>query len=82
MAKTGEKVFSTLDLYLSAWLLLHQIQPELKTNNGRVTFNFGASDDLYKGAFAYNSNELIPVADYVTAVKTLRGQMLTLRGQR
>lgn len=82
MAKTGEKIFSTLDIYLSAFLILHDVQPELKTTNGRVTFNFKASDDLYKWSLAYNSNEPVPVADYVTTVKTLRGQMLTMRGQK
>lgn len=82
MAKTETKTLSTLDLYLSSFLSLHGIQPELETNNGRVTFNFQVTDELYKLANAYNGNDPVPVADFVTAIKTLRGQMLTMRGQR
>lgn len=76
------KSLATLDLYLSSFLTLHGITPELKLNNGRVTFNFPVNDDLYRLANSYNSNEPIPVADFVTAIKTLRGQMLTMRGAR
>lgn len=82
MAMTEQKTMSTLDIYLSAFLSLHDLKPELLVNNGRVTFNFPVSDDLYRIANAYNSNEPIPVADFVTAIKTLRGQMLTMRGPR
>lgn len=82
MAETETKTLSTLDLYLSSFLTLHGIQPELETNNGRVTFNFKVTDELYSLSNAYNGNEPVPVADFVTAIKTLRGQMLTLRGQR
>lgn len=81
MTKTEQKVMSTLDLYLSAFLSLQGLQPLLQINSGRVTFNFPISDDLYRLANAFNSNEPIPVADFVTAIKTLRGQMLTMRGR-
>jgi hypothetical protein len=77
-----EKVFSTLDLYLSSFIFLNGIQPKLELNNGRVTFDFPVSDALYRAINLYNSNELIPVADFVVAVKTLRGQMLSMRGQK
>lgn len=82
MAKTEQKTMSTLDIYLSAFLSLHGLQPELQTNNGRVTFNFLVSDELYQLANAYNGNSPVFVASFVTSIKTLRGQMLTLRGQR
>lgn len=79
---TEKKTLNTLDLYLAAFLTLHGLQPDLQVNNGRVTFNFDITDDLYRFSNAYNSNDTIPVADFVTAVKTLRGQMLTMRGPR
>lgn len=82
MAETETKTLSTLDLYLSSFLSLHGIIPELRITNGKVTFNFPITDDLYRLANSYNSNEPVPVADFVTAVKTLRGQMLTMRGAR
>lgn len=77
-----KKTFQTLDLYISAYLTLCGIQPELQVTNGRVIFVFPQSDDLYRLLSNYNSNITIPVADFVTTVKMLRGQMLSMRGQR
>lgn len=76
------KVFSTLDIYLSAFLALQGINPNLEVHNGRVTFNFVASDELYTKAVDYNSNTPVPVADFVTSIKALRGQMLTMRDRK
>ena len=77
-----KKTFQTLDLYISSYLTLCGMQPELQVTNGRVIFVFPRSDDLYRLLSNYNSNITIPVADFVTAVKMLRGQMLTMRSQR
>ncbi len=74
--------FETMDIYLSAFLSLFGIQPELKLNNGKVIFSFSASDDLYKLMMNFNSNVRVPVTDFVTMVKTLRGQMLSMRDER
>lgn len=79
-AKTEAKELSTLDLYLLAFLSLHGVHPALKVTNSRVTFNFPVIDELYRLANLYNANEPVPVADFVMAVKALRGQMLTMRG--
>ena len=79
MAKTEQKTLQTLDLYLSAFLSLSGIPPALEVNNGKVVFTFLVSDDLYKLMMNYNSNVSVPVTDFVTVVKTLRGQMLTMR---
>ncbi len=82
MARTEKRIFSTLDIYISAFLSLSGIPPSLEVQNGRVTFNFIVSDELYAKAIEYNSNAPVPVVDFVTSVKALRGQMLSLRGQR
>lgn len=82
MAETGQKTFQTLDLYLSAFLQLCGIHPALEVINGKVIFTFPQNDDLYRLIAKYNANESIPVIDFVVAVKMLRGQMLTMRGQR
>lgn len=82
MAKAEQKILQTLDLYLSAYLSLCGISPKLEINNGRVVFVFPANDDLYRLMANYNSNINVPVTDFVTTIKTLRGQMLTMRGQR
>lgn len=78
MAKT--KIFQTLDLYLSAFLLLRGVSPGLQINSGKVIFLFDADDAFYELLADFNSNALIPVTDFCTKVKVLRGQMLSLKG--
>jgi hypothetical protein len=80
MAKAEQRLFTTLDIYLASFLALNKIPPMLELNNGRVVFTFPATDQLYKLTTNFNSNVTVPVADFVTMVKTLRGQMLTMRG--
>jgi hypothetical protein len=82
MAKTKQKDFTTLDIYLSAFLSQFGIQPSLKLNNGKVIFSFRSSDDLFKLMMNFNSNVSVPVTDFVTTVKTLRGQMLSLKDRK
>jgi hypothetical protein len=76
----GEKTFQTLDIYLSAFLALHGNQPSLEILNGKVIFTFTRDDDLYKAMVKYNSNEPIPCNSFATAIKMLRGKMLSMRG--
>ena len=73
--------FQTLDLYLSSFLSLSGVSTTLEVNNnGKVIFVFPANDDLYRLMANYNNNVNIPVTDFVTSIKTLRGQMLSMRG--
>jgi len=76
---TQKKTIETLDLYLSAYLSLCGIPPKLEINNNRVVFVFPADSDLYKLISNFNSNVNVPVVAYVTQIKMLRGQMLTMR---
>ncbi len=80
MAKAEERSFSTLDLYLSSFLTLNKLPPTLELKNSKVVFTFPANEALYRLMMDFNSNVNVPVADFVTAIKTLRGQMLTMRG--
>ena len=80
MAKVEQRLFTTLDIYLASFLALNKIPPMLELNNGRVVFAFPATDQLYRLTMNFNSNVTVPVADFVTMVKTLRGQMLTMKG--
>jgi len=82
MIKTSQRFFTTLDIYLSSFLSIHGIEPSLEMNNGRVIFVFPATDELYNLTLRFNSNVNVPVADFVVAIKTLRGQMLTMREAR
>ena len=80
MPRTEQRLFTTLDIYLAGFFALNGIPPTLELNNGRVVFTFPATDQLYKLMMDFNSNVDVPVADFVTTVKTLRGRMLTMRG--
>ena len=75
MAKT--KTFSTLDIYLASFLSLHDQSVILELQNGKVVFTFESTDTLYHLMNDFNSNLEIPVLDYTTKIKSLRGKMLT-----
>lgn len=77
--RSKENVFTTLDLYLSSYLSLKNLKPTLEINHGKVIFAFSATDTLYKLIAEYNSNQNVPIADFVTELKILRGRMLSLR---
>lgn len=76
------KTFQTLDLYLASFIAFHGIQPSLLCVNGKVVFSFDANDGLYRLIAKYNGDENVPVNSFVTTVKMLRGQMLSMREQR
>jgi len=71
--------FTTLDINLTAWLSLNGIEPTLENRNGKVVFLFESNEKLYRSINDYNSNQLVPVNDFVTHLKTLRGKMLSER---
>jgi len=75
------KKFETYDVWLSAFIKLLYQSPELHLMNNRVTFVFPLSEELFKIVTDYNCNIDVPIADYVSTVKTLRGQMLSMRNQ-
>jgi hypothetical protein len=77
MAKVKE--LELIDLYISAFLVLHGIHPRLNLKNGKVVFVFDSTDEVYRLMTDYNSNQDVPCLDMITAIKTLRGQMLTLK---
>jgi hypothetical protein len=73
------KTFTTLDLYLSAFLSLHNLEPTLEVKNGKVIFVFSATDELYRLMGMFNGNQDTPCLDLITATKTLRGKMLSAK---
>ncbi|OGH05912.1 MAG: hypothetical protein A2W22_06940 [Candidatus Levybacteria bacterium RBG_16_35_11] len=76
--KTSQ-IFETLDLYIASYLSFCGNHPTFKIQNSRVAFSFPATDDLYKLIRNYNANINIPICDFVTTIKMLRGQMINLR---
>ena len=77
-----DKRFSTLDINLSSFLELNGLQATLELQSGKVIFTFPVSDILYKLLDTYSSNSSVPVGDFVTRLKILRGKMLTMREEK
>jgi hypothetical protein len=73
------KTLELIDLYLAAFLLLHGIPPQLILKNGKVLFVFDTTDEMYRLLALFNSNQDVPCLDLITAIKTIRGQMLTFK---
>lgn len=71
--------FTTLDLYLSSFISLQGIEPNLEIKGNKVAFSFEPTDRLYRIMADFNSNAEVPVADYATILKTLKGKMLSLK---
>ncbi len=75
-----QKDFETADLYLSsAIVILLNLQPTFKVENGRTLFVFPISDDLYKAMNAYNSGIAINAYEYAQMIKRLKAEMYMRR---
>lgn len=74
------KYFTSLDIYLSAFLSFHGIEPILENRNGKIIFLFDSCDNLYRLIDRFNSDEDVPVNSFATKVKTLKGKLLTEKG--
>jgi hypothetical protein len=72
----------SLGRYNSALFLFNRLIPRLEQNNGEVVSIFPATKDLPKLITLYILNSEVKITVFVTAVKTLRGRVLSMRGQR
>jgi hypothetical protein len=72
--------FTTLDVYLAAYLSLNGCRIALEVQSGKVIFVFSQSREVNQFLEKFNSNTPVAVADFATAVKTLRGRMLQAKG--
>lgn len=80
--KEQKKTTTLLDIHTVAFLELNGIPAELENLNGRIIFTFPQSDKLNALCNAYNSNQLVAVADYVAVLRTLKARMFSMRGPK
>jgi len=73
------KVFTTLDAYLSGYLTLKNFIPKLIEQGEKVVFAFSSSDALYQAIAEYNSGAIVSASQLALAVKTLKSQIHSLR---
>ena len=69
----------TLDINLAAYCALRGLPPELVLVNGRILFRFPAGQMFYQLSSEFNSNDLVPILEFVTSLKTLRGKMISAK---
>jgi hypothetical protein len=76
-----QRNWNTLDIHIAAYLEYRGIPIELENLNGRVIFVAPPSDELYRLTSAYNTNDPVPIADYVGSLKALKARMFSARGR-
>ena len=79
MEKKLKQKMPIMDIYLASYSVLNGITPELALQGTRITFDFPATDKVYKIARDFNNNPPVPLLDFVSSVRQLRSQMIALK---
>ncbi len=75
-----DKVYSTLDVYISSWIYLTTgTYPELKNHKGKVSFNFPLTDQIVKSLSNYNSGKKIEALKFSITIKSLKSQIFQIK---
>ncbi len=74
-----DKIFTTLDSYLSGYLTIRGFIPKLIEQSEKVVFAFNSSDALYQAISEYNNGAIVPAYQLALSVKTLKSQIHSLR---
>ncbi|OHE56890.1 MAG: hypothetical protein A2Z47_10605 [Thermodesulfovibrio sp. RBG_19FT_COMBO_42_12] len=81
---TEKKVFTTLDAYLSGFLVLKGFNPSLipQDSGNKIIFAFHATEDLYKAITNYNTGAKVEADRLALAIKNLKSQNFSLRRRK
>jgi hypothetical protein len=81
---TKEKVFTTLDVYISGFLVLKGFKPLLipQENGKKIVFVFPYSEDLNKEITNYNNGEKVAANRFTLTIKTLKSHIFSLRRRK
>lgn len=77
-----EKVYTTLDAYISGFLKVREHNPEAFQEDNKVGWSFVASDKLFKDLDDYHNGATIEAARLIFAIKTLKSQIHTMRREK
>ena len=77
--ESHDKVFTTLDAYLSGYLTLRGFIPELIQQGEKIVFSFDATEDLYLTISEYNTGARVEASQLALATKALKSQIHSLR---
>ena len=67
------------DIHQAAFLSLNNISPSFVKSGTRVVFQFNATREVTKLLDLYNQNPTVQLLDFVSHLRQLRSQMLSLR---
>lgn len=68
------------DIHESAYLQYKGLNPDLKKEGTRVLFSFPNTPETQKMIDDYYKNPTVKLVDYVSHLRRLRAQMLSMRG--
>lgn len=80
--ENDKSLFTTLDLYLAAYLHMRDHAFTLQNRGGRIVFAFQVSQSLNSLINDYNSNSPAGVTDFAAAVKSVKGMMLMEKNKK
>jgi hypothetical protein len=85
MKKTSTSTSYTFPLYIydiheSAYLQFKGLSPELKKEGTRVVFCFPNTPETQSLIDDYYTNPTVRLVDYISHLRRLRAQMLSMRG--
>lgn len=77
-------IFTTLDAYLSGFLVLKGFTPSLipQDNGNKIVFAFHATEDLYQEITNYNTGAKVEADRFALAIKNLKSQIFSLRRRK
>lgn len=74
--------YTTLDAYQAAYLTLRGLPVAYIPQNELIVFSFADTKELREALSDYMNGAKVPVLQFVSQVKMLRGQIYNRRGRR
>jgi len=79
MKRDNDETYSTMDAFVSAFLVLRGFKAELVHQSGKVVFVFGNSEILEQAITDYHLGAMVKAAAFAASVKMLKGKIHDLR---
>jgi hypothetical protein len=71
--------FRTLDVYITAWLILECFTPVLEKERSKIVFCFPSSPKLFDAIARFNSGATVEAARFVLTIKNLKAQVFSMK---
>jgi len=77
----NEELFTTLDAYLSGYLVLKGFQPTFISPKGgqKIVFAFQATPELFESINGYNNGAQVGALHFALTIKGLKSQIFSIR---